>query len=251
MTPSQHGRRALGAWLRPGRALALAAAFLALPFASQAQSVSALACVPAVIGGGSGATSTCTVRLGAPAPAGGAVVTLASSLTALAASVPRVTVAAGQTSANFAVATNARYRLGAGLPFNVVISASRGTTASASLNVTAPPRPADFSSGVPPGARFPWQGSVCGGIGPVGGSAGVLYQCSGPTGTSYGSCTLKQECSLGCRRVPVLITLSLSHASGFLTRTCLWEHPRDDGTLYIPSFNPSRSIRCNNIHKSF
>ena len=187
---------------RPWRALALLAFSLAsLAPGVQAQSVTSLACLPAVIGGGSGATSTCTVRLGAAAPAGGAVVTLASSLTALAASVPRLTVPSGQTSASFAVATNARYRLEAGLPFNVAISATRVTTASATLNVTAPPRPADFSSGVPPGARFPWQGSVCGGIGPVGGNAGVLYQCSGPTVTAYGSCTLKQECSTGCRRV--------------------------------------------------
>jgi trimeric autotransporter adhesin len=184
------------------RALALLAFGLtALAPGVHAQSVASLACLPAVIGGGSGITSTCTVRLGAPAPAGGAAVTLASSLTALAASVPRVTVPAGQTSASFAVATNARYRLEAGLPFNVAISATRVTTASATLNITAPPRPADFSSGVPPGARFAWQGSACGGIEPIGGRAGVLYQCSGPTSNAYGNCSVKQECPIGCRRV--------------------------------------------------
>jgi trimeric autotransporter adhesin len=187
------------------RALAVFALGLAcltgLAPAAQAQSVASLACVPAVIGGGSGVTATCTVRLGAAAPVGGAVVTLASSLTALAASVPRVTVPAGQTSVSFAVATNAHYRLEAGLPFNVAISATRVTTANATLNITAPPRPADFSSGVPPGARFAWQGSVCGGIEPIGGRAGVLYQCSGPTANAYGNCSVKQECPIGCRRV--------------------------------------------------
>ena len=187
---------------RPWRALALLALCLAslLPGA-RAQSVTALACVPAVIGGGSGGSSNCTVTLGAVAPAGGAAVTLGSSLTALAASVPQLTVSAGRASASFTVTSNARYRLHAGLPFNVVISATRGTTASAGLSVTAPPRPADFNSGVSPGARFQWQGKICGQIGPVGGNAEVLYQCSPASRTAFGSCTFLQECSIGCRRV--------------------------------------------------
>ena len=191
---------------KPWRALALLPWCLAsvLP-AAHAQSVTALACVPALIGGGSGGTSTCTVTLGAAAPAGGAAVLLASSLSALAASVPQITVPAGQVSASFQVGTNARYRLHAGVAFNAVITATRvasaGASASATLTVSAPPRPADISSGVSPGARFQWQGKVCGGIGPVGGLAEVLYQCSPATRTAFGSCTFLQECSIGCRRV--------------------------------------------------
>ena len=204
MNTLEFRRRLLTPWRAYGWAMALpliAWALAATTTAAHAQSVTALACIPAIIGGGSGGASTCTVTLGAAAPAGGAAVTLASSLTALAASVPKVTVPAGQSSASFSVATNARYRRYSALPFNVVISATRTTTASATLNVTAPPRPADFSSGVSPGARFQWQGRICGQIGPIGGNAEVLYQCTPATATTYGTCTFRQECNLGCRRV--------------------------------------------------
>ena len=204
MNTLEFRRRLLTPWRAYGWAMALpliAWALAATTTAAHAQSVTALACIPAIIGGGSGGASTCTVTLGAAAPAGGAAVTLASSLTALAASVPKVTVPAGQSSASFSVATNARYRRYSALPFNVVISATRTTTASATLNVTAPPRPADFSSGVSPGARFQWQGRICGQIGPIGGNAEVLYQCTPATATTFGTCTFRQECNLGCRRV--------------------------------------------------
>ena len=197
-------RRSLTAWRVCGWAIALtliAWVLAATASTARAQSVTSLACIPAIIGGGSGGSSTCTVTLGSAAPAGGAAVTLASSLTALAASVPNVTVPAGQATASFSVATNARYRRYSALPFNVVISATRTTTASATLSVTAPPPPADFSSGVSPGARFQWQGRVCGQIGPIGGNAEVLYQCTPATATTFGSCTFRQECNLGCRRV--------------------------------------------------
>lgn len=53
-----------------------------------------------------GNTSTGTVTLSAPAPAGGAVVTLSSGNTALATVPASVTVAAGATSANFTVSTS-------------------------------------------------------------------------------------------------------------------------------------------------
>ena len=169
---------------------------------AHAQTVTSLACSPSVIAGGSGGSATCTVTLDAPAPAGGSTVTLASSLSALAASVPSVTVPAGQTNANFVVATNARYRRYSGQAFTAVISATRTTTASATLTVTAQARPADFSSGVQPGQRFQWQGKICGRIGPIQGDAEILYKCSAATKTQPGSCTFLQECNLGCRRVP-------------------------------------------------
>lgn len=93
-----------------------------------AQTVTSLACSPSVIAGGSGGSATCTVTLSAAAPAGGTVVTLTSSLTELAASVPRITVPAGQTTANFTVATNAMYRRYSLLAFSANISASANGT---------------------------------------------------------------------------------------------------------------------------
>src|SRR6185295_18903008 len=126
---------------------------------------------------------TCTVTLSAPAPAGGTVVTLASSLLELAASVPTITVPAGQSTGTFTVAAN-------------------GTLRSATVTVTAQPRPADFSSGSQAGSNTQWSGLMCGGIAPIGGREGILYSCSAAQGTGFGTCTFHQECSLGCNRRP-------------------------------------------------
>jgi len=170
---------------------------------THAQTPSTLACSPSVIAGGSGGSATCTVTLSAAAPAGGTVVTLASSLVELAASLPTVTVPAGQSSGTFTVATNPGYRAYSGLQFDATISASaNATTRTAIITVTAQPRPADFSSGSQAGARFQWDGLLCGGIAPIGGNQGILYSCSPAQGTGFGTCTFHQECALGCRRVP-------------------------------------------------
>jgi hypothetical protein len=168
----------------------------------QTEEVASVTLSPATIAGGSGGTATGTVTLNMPAPAGGAVVTLTSSNIGLAATLPTVRVPEGQTTATFIVATNARYRAYSGLSFSVTISATRLTTRSAILNVTAQPRPADFNSGSQAGANTQWEGLMCGGIAPIGGQLGILYECSPATGTGFGSCTFRQECSLGCRRVP-------------------------------------------------
>ena len=168
-----------------------------------AQTVSSLACNPSTIAGGSGGSSTCTVTLSLPAPAGGTVTTLTSSLVELAASVPRITVPAGQTTASFAVATNPNYRRYSALAFTATISATaNGATRSATLNVSAQPRPPDFSSGSQAGSNTQWSGLMCGGIAPIGGSTEILYDCSPASGTGFGTCTFRQECSLGCKRVP-------------------------------------------------
>jgi hypothetical protein len=99
-------------------------------------SLSSLSLNPTSVMGGN--SSTGTVTLSGPAPAGGAQVTLSSSNTA-AASVPSsVTVAAGATSASFTVSTSA-----VAASTTVTISASyRGATRSASLTVTPAPPPA-------------------------------------------------------------------------------------------------------------
>ncbi len=183
--------------------LVFSVAFLQFIPSVSALSATALTCSPSVITGGSGGTATCTVTLDAPAPAGGTVVTLNSSLLDLAASLPTVTVPAGQTSANFTVATNPNYRRYSGLAFNVSITASAGgTPVSTTLNVTAQPRPADFNSGSQASSNTQWEGLMCGEIAPLGGDAGILYRCSRASGTGFGSCTFVQECNLGCRRVP-------------------------------------------------
>ena len=82
----------------------------------------------AVVGG---TTATGTVSLTTPAPAGGAVVTLASAKASLASVPASVTVAAGATSATFAITTAATRKNSA-----VTISASyAGVTKTATLTV--------------------------------------------------------------------------------------------------------------------
>jgi hypothetical protein len=170
---------------------------------ADAQTVSSLTCSPSTITGGSGGSSTCTVTLSLPAPTGGTVTTLTSSLLELAASVPRITVPAGQTTASFTVGTNRNYRSYSLLAFNPIISATaNGSTRSVTLNVTAQPRPPDFSSGSQAGSNTQWSGLMCGGIAPIGGRTEILYDCSPASGTGFGTCTFRQECSLGCKRVP-------------------------------------------------
>jgi hypothetical protein len=170
---------------------------------ADAQTVNSLACSPTTISGGSGDSSTCTVTLSLAAPAGGTVTTLTSSLIELAASVPRITVPAGQTTARFTVGTNPNYRSYSRLAFNPVISATaNGSTRSATLTVTAQPPPADFTSGSQAGSNTQWSGLMCGGIAPIGGRTEILYDCSPASGTGFGTCTFREECSLGCKRVP-------------------------------------------------
>src|SRR5262249_33596830 len=177
--------------------------FAALSSTASAQTASSLTCTPSVIAGGSGASATCTITLSAPAGAGGTTVTLTSSLVELAATLPSITVAAGQSTGIFTVGTNPGYRAYSGIGFVATISASaNGATRSATLSVTAQPRPADFSSGSQAGARFQWDGLMCGGIAPINGQQGILYSCSAAQGTGFGTCTFQQECSIGCRRVP-------------------------------------------------
>ena len=91
--------------------------------------LSSLMLSPSTVTGGS--TSTGTVTLSGPAPAGGALVELASSKPALAAVPPNVTVAAGTSSASFTVSTGTA-------PSNTsaVISASyNGSAKTATLTI--------------------------------------------------------------------------------------------------------------------
>lgn len=183
-------------------AAAVAAVLLSTIPAAAQSSVASLALTPSTITGGSGNASTGTVTLSAPAPAGGALVTLGSSNIALAATMPNVRVPEGETTATFEVGTNPWYRRYSNLSFSVTISATLGTTRTAVLTVTAQPRPADFNSGSTAGANTQWEGLMCGGVAPIGGEPGILFSCSPPDASSFGSCTFRQECTIGCRRVP-------------------------------------------------
>ena len=136
-----------------------------LVLSAHAQTASSLTCSPSIIAGGSGDSSTCAITLSAAAPAGGTIVTLASSLIELAATAPQIVVPAGQTSATFTVATNSHYRRYSGVGFDAIISASaNGTTRTATVSVTAQPLPADFPSGAQAGSQAQWSGLMCGGI---------------------------------------------------------------------------------------
>src|SRR5262245_14566198 len=112
-------------FMLPLAALIALTALAAQPGSAMA-GLAAVALTPTTITGGSGASSTGTITLDAPAPAGGLVVALGSSNVELAASLPSITVPAGATSATFQVATNARFRRYSGLAFSVTISAVAG-----------------------------------------------------------------------------------------------------------------------------
>ena len=94
----------------------------------EALQVSSLALNPTGVYGSK--TSTGTVTLNAPAPAGGAVVTLTSSNTAVATVPASVTVAAGATSQTFSVTTQP-----VAASTSVNISAAYGATRTAALTV--------------------------------------------------------------------------------------------------------------------
>ena len=102
-------------------------------------SLSAVSVNPSSVAGGSGSTGTAT--LSAAAPAGGIVVSLASSNPAVATVPASVTVAAGATSATFPAATS-----GVAASTAVTISASyNGVTKTAVLTVTPPAQAATLS----------------------------------------------------------------------------------------------------------
>jgi trimeric autotransporter adhesin len=103
-------------------------------------SIASLSLNPASVTGGN--SSTVTVTLSGPAPSGGAQVALSSSNTTAARVPSSVTVAAGATSATFAVSTSA-----VASSTSVVISGSYGgATKTGSLTVTATPAPSSTLS---------------------------------------------------------------------------------------------------------
>ncbi len=160
----------------------------------KAQTITTLVCTPTSIGGGSGDPAQCRVTLDAPAPAAGVVVTLASTLPELAASVPEVAVTSGQTTAEFTIATNARYRRYSGLAFSATITATTGAASrSATIFVSQQLLPADVV--VNPDGDI--AGPSCAG------EPGILFDCQRANGNTPGTCTFRQECTLGCETRPI------------------------------------------------
>jgi hypothetical protein len=184
-----------------GRLLIGLSALVATVFSqatAAAPAITAFALNPSTVAGGSGSTSTATVTLSEPSPAGGSVVTISSSNTDLAASVPSITVPAGATTATFTIVTNALYRRYSGLGFTVTISVtipSTASTRSAILTVTSQARPPDIT-----GPDSDMSGLICGGALP---DNAVLLQCvKGPNTFTPGPCSFVQECPLGCQDLP-------------------------------------------------
>jgi hypothetical protein len=214
--------------------------------------VTSLTLNPSTVAGGTGGTSTATVTLSEPAPVGGSVLTISSSITALAASVPSITVPAGASTATFIVATNALYRQYSGLGFSVVITvtdASTTSTKSATLTVTAQPRPPDIL-----GPDSDMSGLICGGALP---DNAVLLSCvKGPNSFTPGPCSFVQECTLGCQDLadqgttlnaacattspfPVSLTPTITVGGGSVNGTSRLPQPAPANSHgYVQSFSP-------------
>jgi hypothetical protein len=172
--------------------------------APAAASVVSVTLNPATIAGGTGGSTTGTVAIGQPAPAGGRVINLASSNTDLAASTERVVVPEGATTATFTVGTNALYRAYSGLAFNVTITArdpADNGSASAVLHVTAQAIPGPFTGSTVSTDARATAGRMCGGSFGTGNAKerGILYSCNFPQAGQFSVCRFQQECSFGCQ----------------------------------------------------
>jgi len=179
--------------------------------------VVALTLSPSTIAGGSGASSQGTVTLSDPAPAGETLVLLSSSLTELAASTPSLVIPEGATSSTFIVGTNPLYRRYSALAFSATITATNpGDTSSrsATVTVTAQARPGGF-----PSDTSQRSGRMCGGAFPASqGDRGILFNCTlAPNFGSSGTCTFRQECTLGCQTVSAQSFTSFKHVCATTT----------------------------------
>jgi hypothetical protein len=163
-------------------------------------SLSSLSLNPTSVMGGNSSTGTLT--LSGPAPAGGAQVTLSSSDTAAARVPASVTVAAGATSATFTVSTSA-----VAASTTVTISAAySGVIKSASLTVTpAPPAPPTLSS------LTLSPSSVTGGNSSTG-----TITLSGPAPTGGAQVTLSSN-NTAAARVPASVTVAAGATSASFT----------------------------------
>jgi hypothetical protein len=165
-------------------------------------SLSSMTLKPTSVTGGA-QSSTGTVTLSGPAPAGGAPVTLSSNNTAAARVPSSVTVSAGATSATFTVSTSAVATSTA-----VTVSASyAGMTKTASLTVTPAPTPAPSLSSVTLNPT-----SVTGG---AQSSTGTVT-LSGPAPPGGSQVTLSSD-NTAAARVPSTVTVPAGATSATFT----------------------------------
>jgi hypothetical protein len=158
--------------------------------------VSSVTVNPAAVTGATSATGT--VTLNAPAPSGGAVVSLSSSNTGAAQVPASVTVAANATTATFTVATNA-----VSTNTVVTIAATYGSTQNTILTVNAP---AVGSVAVSPA-------SVQGGVSALG-----TVSLSGPAPTGGSLVTLASS-NTAAAQVPASVTVAAGATAATFTVT--------------------------------
>ena len=192
--------------------------------AAPALSLSSLALNPTSVAGGN--SSTGTVTLSGPAPAGGAQVTLSSSNTAAATVPSSVTVPAGATNATFTVSTSVVTASTA-----VTISAAYGgATRTASLAVTpaAPPPPSLASLGLNPtsvtGGNSSTGTVTLSGPAPAGGAQVALSSSNTAAATVPSSVTVAAGATsatftVSTSGVTASTTVTISAAYGGVTRT--------------------------------
>ena len=162
-------------------------------------SLSSLSLNPTSVVGGA-QSSTGTVTLSGPAPAGGAQVTLSSSNTSVARVPSSVIVAAGATSATFTISTSA-----VTASTTVIISAAYGgVSRSASLTVNAPPLPTLTSLSLN-------TSSVVGGVQ----SATCTVTLSAPA--PAGGAVVRLSSSNGAASVPSSVTIPAGATSASFT----------------------------------
>ncbi len=216
--------------------------------AAPALSLSSLALNPTSVAGGN--SSTGTVTLSGPAPAGGAQVALSSSNTAAATVPSSVTVPAGATSATFTVSTSVVTASTA-----VTISAAYGgATRTASLAVTpAPPPPPTLASlGLNPtsvtGGNSSTGTVTLNGAAPAGGATVALSSSNGaarvPSSVAVAAGATSATFTVSTSAVAASTTV-ISAAYGGVTRSAsltVAPAPPPPATLSSLTLNPTSVI---------
>src|SRR6266550_3440738 len=218
--------------------------------AAPALSLSSLALNPTSVAGGN--SSTGTVTLSGPAPAGGAQVTLSSSNTAAATVPSSVTVPAGATSATFTVSTSVVNASTA-----VTISAAYGgVTRTASITVApAPPPPATLSSltlsptSVIGGTQSSTGTVTLSGAAPAGGATVALSSSNGaarvPSSVTVAAGATSATFTVSTSAVAASTTVTISAAYGGVTRSAsltVAPAPPPPATLSSLTLNPTNVI---------
>jgi len=217
--------------------------------APPALSLSSLALNPTSVAGGN--SSTGTVTLSGPAPAGGAQVALSSSNTAAATVPSSVTVPAGATSATFTVSTSVVTASSA-----VTISAAYGgATRTASLAVTpaAPPPPTLASLGLNPSSVTGGNSSTgtvtLSGAAPAGGATVALSSSNGaarvPSSVAVVAGATSATFTVSTSAVAASSAVTISAAYGGVTRSAsltVAPAPPPPATLSSLTLNPANVI---------